>query len=55
MTALAGLVPCAEVGNEANVAMRFVARLVIFADREQPGVFALRSGIRLQRNRGEAR
>ena len=41
--------------NEADVAMRLVARSVILANREQSGVFALRSGIRLQRNRGESR
>ena len=28
---------------------------MIFADREQSGVFALRSGIRLERNRGKSR
>ena len=31
--------------------MRLAARLVIGADREQPGIFALRAGIRLQRDR----
>ena len=34
--------------DETNVAMRFTARRVILADREQPGVFSLRSGIGLQ-------
>ena len=34
--------------NQTNVAMRFAARSVIFADREQAGVFALRAGVRLQ-------
>ena len=40
--------------NETNVAMRFAARRVIFANRQQTCEFALRSGIRLQRNRREA-
>mgnify|MGYP003693927787 CR=1 FL=1 len=31
--------------------MRLAARGVIGADREQPGIFALRAGIRLQRDR----
>ena len=54
MTALAGFVPCAEVGNQTDIAMRFAARFVIRADDEQPGVFALRTGIGLQRNAREA-
>ena len=33
---------------------RFAARVVIFANREQAGVFALRAGVRLQRDRREA-
>ena len=41
-------------GNKANVAMRLAARFVIRADDEQPGVFALRTGVGLQRNAGEA-
>ena len=40
--------------NEADVAMRLAARCVILANGEQSGVFALRSGVRLQRNRGES-
>ena len=31
--------------------MRLAARGMIGADREQPGIFALRAGIRLQRDR----
>ena len=33
--------------------MRLAARFVICADDEQPGVFALRAGVGLQRNAGE--
>ena len=40
--------------NEADVAVRVAARLVILADHEQPGVLALRAGVRLQRHRREA-
>ena len=38
-------------GDQAHLAMRLAARGVIAADREQPGIFALRAGIRLQRDR----
>ena len=38
-------------GDQAHLAMRLAARGVIGADREQPGIFALRAGIRLQRDR----
>ena len=38
-------------GDQADVAMRLAARGVIAADRQQPGIFALRAGIRLQRDR----
>ena len=34
--------------NQTNIAMRFTPGRVIFADREQPRVFSLRSGIGLQ-------
>ena len=37
--------------NQTDIAMRFIARAVIRADREQAGVFALRAGIRLQAHR----
>ena len=40
-------------GDEADVAMRFAARRVIFANGEQAGVFALRAGVGLQRDRRE--
>ena len=51
MCADAGLVPCAEAGNEADVAMRLAAARVPGLDREQARVLALRAGIRLQRHR----
>ena len=38
-------------GDQADLAMRLAARGVIGADRQQPGIFALRAGIRLQRDR----
>ena len=38
-------------GDQAHLAMRLAARGVIAADRQQPGIFALRAGIRLQRDR----
>ena len=41
-------------GNQADVAMLFAARRVIRADDQQAGVFALRAGVRLQRNGREA-
>ena len=41
-------------GNQADVAVAVAARLVVAADGEQAGVFALRAGIRLQRDGGEA-
>ncbi len=37
--------------NQAHPAMRLIARGVIAADRQQAGIFALRAGIRLQRDR----
>ena len=37
--------------NQADLAVRLAARGVIAADREQAGIFALRAGIRLQRDR----
>ena len=41
--------------DETDVSVRFSARRVILANREQARKFALRSGIGLQRNRGESR
>ena len=38
-------------GNQADIAMPFATRRVISMDDQQAGVFALRTGIRLQRNR----
>ena len=46
--------PVRRLRDEADVAMRFAARLVIAANHEQPGVLALRAGVRLQRHAGEA-
>ena len=53
ITALAGLVPCADVGMRQVVAVRVAARAMLGADHEQPGILALRAGVRLQRHRGE--
>ena len=53
MTALAGLVPWAEVGMRQTLRSRLAARCVVIADDEQAGVFALRAGVRLQRDRGK--
>ena len=47
----AGLVPCADAGNEADVAMRLAAARVVRADHQQAGVLALRAGVGLQRHR----
>ena len=41
-------------GNQTDVAVRLAARFVIGADDQQAGVFALRAGVGLQRNAGEA-
>ena len=38
-------------GDQADFSMRLAARGVIAADRQQAGIFALRAGIRLQRDR----
>ena len=38
-------------GDQAHFAVRLAARGVIAADRQQSGIFALRAGIRLQRDR----
>ena len=40
--------------NETDIARGFTARRVIFPDRQEPGVFALRAGVRLERDCGEA-
>ena len=46
---------CAMRGSrdEANPAMRLAAAFVKAGDDEQPGVFALRTSVRLERNAGE--
>ena len=41
-------------GDQADVAVAVAAGMMIAADGEQAGVFALRAGVRLQRNGGEA-
>ena len=38
-------------GDQTHLAMRLIARGMIAADRQQPRIFALRAGIRLQRDR----
>ncbi len=52
--ALAGLVPCADSGIRQTLRPRVAARRVPGADRQQPGVFALRAGVRLQADAGIA-
>ena len=54
ITALAGLVPWADDGDQADVAVRLAAARVAGADRQQAGVLALRAGVGLQRHRGVA-
>jgi hypothetical protein len=54
ITALAGLVPWALSGDQADVAVALAARFVVGADRQQARVFALRAGVGLQGDRGEA-
>ena len=41
-------------GDQADVAVRLAAALVVGADGQQARVLALRAGVRLQRHRGEA-
>ncbi|MDZ7652644.1 MAG: hypothetical protein U5L03_08925 [Burkholderiaceae bacterium] len=48
ITALAGLVPCADCGIRQTLRLRLSARAVVGADREQAGVLALRAGVGLQ-------
>ena len=43
-----GISPVSGLRNEADIAMRFAARGVVFANGEQTGEFALRAGIGLQ-------
>jgi len=42
-------------GDETDVAVALAARFVKCADDEEPGVFALRAGVGLERHGGEAR
>jgi hypothetical protein len=53
MTALAGLVPWAELGIRQTSRWPSPRRLV-GADDQQPGVLALGAGVGLQRDGGEA-
>jgi hypothetical protein len=53
MTALAGLVPCADAGMSTTVRPSSPRLRVPRADDEQAGQLALRAGVRLQRHRGE--
>ena len=55
ITALAAFVPWADARDQADVALGVAARAVVAADREQPGVLALRARVRLQRDRVVAR
>ena len=48
MTALAGLVPWAEVGIRQMLRCGVAAGAVVGADDEQTGVFALGAGVGLQ-------
>ena len=41
-------------GDETNVSMRFTSARVVSVDDEQTGIFALRTGVGLQRDSGEA-
>jgi len=43
-----GISPVGGLRNEADVAMRFTAGSVVFANGEQAGEFSLRAGIGLQ-------
>ena len=54
MTALAGLVPCADAGMSTTSRCRVAAIAMVGADHHQPGELALRAGVRLQRHGGEA-
>ena len=50
MTALAGLVPCADAGISTTSRCRLAAIAVVRADHHQAGELALRAGVRLQRH-----
>ena len=42
-------------GNQTNIAVMLAALFLVLANDQQPGIFALRTGIRLQGNRRETR
>ena len=54
MAALAGLVPWALVGIRQMLRPGLAPGLVVGADRQEPGVFALGAGVGLERDGGEA-
>ena len=54
ITALAGLVPCAEEGIRQTLRWPSPRAIVVGADDQQAGVLALRAGVGLQRDGGEA-
>ena len=54
MTALAGLVPCADAGMSTTSRCPSPRSLVIGADHQQAGELALRARVRLQRHRRKA-
>ena len=54
MTALAALVPCAELGIRQTSRWLVPARAVVAADGQQAGELALRAGVGLDAHRGVA-
>ena len=54
ITALAGLVPCAEAGMRQTSAVAVAAALVPLPDDQQARVLALAAGVGLERHGGEA-
>src|SRR5689334_11586861 len=48
-----GISSVSGLRNEADIAVRFAARGVIFPNREQTSEFSLRSGVWLERDRSE--
>ena len=54
MVADAAFVPCAEEGIRQMPPLLITVRLVVGADGEQPGEFALAAGVRLDRYLGVA-
>ena len=48
-----GIRPVRGSGNQTDIAMLLAPAGMVLANDEQPGVFALRTGVRLQRNGGK--